>query len=124
MNTGDIIKFLRKKFNLTQDELAIKLRVNKSSVQKYESGVVQNLKMETIRDLCELFKVSPVVFIFPEQIENLKLMEPMMLTNSVNLSHLTIMAAKLNDEGRQKALEYVRDLADSGNYKPVQDSSR
>lgn len=50
MQTGEVIKFFRKNLNLTQDELAEKLRVNKSSIQKYESGAVQNLKIETIRD--------------------------------------------------------------------------
>jgi DNA-binding XRE family transcriptional regulator len=42
---------------MTQDELANKLLVNKSSIQKYESGAVFNLKMETIRDLCQLFSI-------------------------------------------------------------------
>lgn len=59
MQTEEVIKFLRKKFDMTQDELAIKLQVNKSSVQKYESGAVSNLKMDTIRNLCQLFSVPP-----------------------------------------------------------------
>lgn len=57
METGEVIKYLRKNFNMTQEELTSKLRVNISSVQKYESGTVNNLKMETIRDLYELFSI-------------------------------------------------------------------
>ena len=53
--TGEVIKYL------TQEELATKLWVNISSVQKYESGAVNNLKMETIRDL---FGIPPWILIF------------------------------------------------------------
>ena len=61
---GEVIKYLRKNFNMTQEELVTKLRVNISSVQKYESSIVNNLKMETIR---ELFGIPPWILIFPNQ---------------------------------------------------------
>ena len=113
MQTGEVIKFLRKKFDLTQDELAIKLQVNKSSIQKYESGAVSNLKMGTIRDLCRLFSVPPWVFVFPEHIRN---KERLTFISEANVDSQII----LNELGMQKAIEYVRDISEIERYR-VQD---
>lgn len=112
MQTGEVIKFLRKKFNLTQDELAIKLHVNKSSIQKYESGAVSNLKMDTIRDLCRLFSVPPWVFVFPEYITSEDIL--VYISSSRQAEDSGIF---LNKAGIQKAVEYVRDLSEIERYK-------
>lgn len=55
MQAGEIIKKLRQLNSLTQENFAKVLGVKKSSVQKYELGAVSNLKMETIRTICEEF---------------------------------------------------------------------
>lgn len=110
MQAGEVIKFLRKKFNMTQDELANKLLVNKSSIQKYESGAVSNLKMETIRDLCLLFSVPPWVFIFPEHITNTEVLT--FISNSDMNSPIM-----LNEAGMQRLIDYVQDLSEIEKYK-------
>lgn len=110
MQTGDVIKFLRKKFNMTQDELAIKLQVNKSSIQKYESGLVSNLKMETIRDLCLLFSVPPWVFIFPEHITNT---EVLIFISDADMNSPIL----LNEDGMRRLIDYVQDLSEIERYK-------
>lgn len=112
MQTGEVIKFFRKKFNMTQEELATKLRVNISSVQKYESGAVQNLKIETIRMLCEVFEVAPWVFIFPEKIENEEtIFQTQVLTSEYK------MIRELNKEGMKKVIDYFRDIHLIDKYK-------
>ena len=60
---GDYIKSLRKNKGLTQEELGNMIGVKKAAVQKWESGMVQNLKRNTIKQLSEIFEVSPVSFI-------------------------------------------------------------
>ncbi len=105
MQTGEVIKFFRKKFNMTQEELATKLRVNVSSVQKYESGAVQNLKIETIRLLCETFEVAPWVFIFPDEIHNEET-----IFRSQLLSSEYLLIREVNQEGIKKVIEYFRDI--------------
>lgn len=105
VQTGDVIKYFRKNFNMTQEELANKLQVNVSSVQKYESGAVQNLKIETIRLLCEIFTVAPWVFIFPDKIED----DDMMMRTCVISSEYTLIR-ELNKEGIKKVIEYFRDI--------------
>lgn len=112
METGEVIKFLRKNFGMTQDELANKLLLNKSSIQKYESGAVANLKMDTIRDLCRLFSVPPWVFIFPEYITNEDIL--IYISSSRQAEDSGIF---LNKAGIQKAVEYVRDLSEIERYR-------
>lgn len=110
VEAGQVIKFLRKKFGMTQDELAIKLRVNKSSVQKYESGAVKNLKVDTIRELCSIFHVPPWLFVFPEYAESEDVIES--TVDFCNNSKVHI----LNSIGIAKVKEYVSDLSEIERY--------
>ena len=57
-NTGEIIKYYRKKLGLTQEELGNYVGVQKSAIAKYENGRIENLKRTTIEKLSELFNVS------------------------------------------------------------------
>lgn len=74
-NTGEIIKFLREKNNLTQEELAQKLGLKKAAINKYETGRVQNIKKETIQKMSEVFNVSPSYIMFGSCINELSLGE-------------------------------------------------
>ena len=111
METGEVIKYLRKNFNMTQEELATKLRVNISSVQKYESGAVNNLKMETIRDLCELFGIPPWILIFPNYIQSERT-----ILNSIKYNYARMLLI-LNDDGIAKVVDYVNDICEIDKYK-------
>lgn len=59
MTTGDRIKQARTRAGLTQKELAEKIGVKFSAIHKYESGMVVNLKRETIAALASALDVSP-----------------------------------------------------------------
>ena len=59
MTTGERIKEARLKAGLTQQELAEKIGVKFSAVHKYESGLVVNLKRETIAALATALNVKP-----------------------------------------------------------------
>ena len=118
MHAGDIIKFLRNQKNLSQKELGKILGVNISSIQKYESGAVSNLKIETIRKLCEYFDLSPIVFIFAEDVDFDSLLTRRFVKGRYFDHTKTVMA--LNDEGVNKVMQYAVDLLDSGNYQKSQ----
>ena len=53
------IKELRKKSDLTLLQLSELLGVSESTVQRYESGNIKNLKYETITQLSEILNASP-----------------------------------------------------------------
>lgn len=118
MDASDIIKILRQQHHLTQNDLAKLLGVQKSSIQKYESGAVSNLKMETIRTICKEFAISPYVLVFPEHISS----EDIALRMRISEEEMRHVFA-LNMDGLRKVLDYAKDLDDSGNYKQGDDNN-
>lgn len=101
LQIGDIIKKLRIENNYTQNELAIMLGLQLSTLQKYENGMIINLKLDTLRELCHIFEVPPIVFVFPNMSEKEK----------QGLTKWALMEfTGLNEEGCMKVLEYVNDL--------------
>lgn len=59
MGVGDKIKSLRKSIGLTQTELGEKVGVKKNAVSKWECGRVEDIPTSTIKELANLFGVSP-----------------------------------------------------------------
>lgn len=114
MNTGDVIKMLRKNSGMTQDELARRLGVNKSSVQKYENGSVQNIKLRTIRELCNIFHAPPWYFIFPER-SKLENEESVELLKRQAMLTITIFS-QLSQAGKQRLLLYMEDIIEIERY--------
>lgn len=57
---GNRIKTMRLSCNLTMEELGAKLGVGKSAVNKWEKGLVRNIKRSTIAEMAKLFDVSPI----------------------------------------------------------------
>jgi transcriptional regulator with XRE-family HTH domain len=60
MTIGEKIKKLRKEKHLTQEELGEMIGVQKAAINKYETGIVVNLKREVIAKLAKAFDVNPV----------------------------------------------------------------
>lgn len=111
METGEVIKKLRNEKKFTQSELGIMLGVNTSSIQKYESGATKNLKLETIRELCHIFDVPPLVFVFPETLnEGFKAYYERMFKEHLKVS------LNVNEEGMRKIFEYVNDIQSMPKY--------
>lgn len=111
METGEVIKKLRNEKKFTQSELGIMLGVNTSSIQKYESGATKNLKLETIRELCHIFEVPPVVFVLPETLDDgFKAYHERMFKEHLKLT------LSLNDEGMQKIFDYIEDIQSMSKY--------
>lgn len=73
MKTSEIIRFLRKKSGLSQEELGLIIGVKKSAIAKYEHGRVENLKRSTIEKLALYFNVSPSYILGIEETEDVSL---------------------------------------------------
>lgn len=59
MEFKDKIKYLRKKENMTMDELAAKVGVSTPTIQRYESGEIKNIRRDKIKLLADALNVTP-----------------------------------------------------------------
>lgn len=107
MTTGEIVRKLRIEKGYTQNELAIMLGLTLSTLQKYESGAIQNLKIDTLRELCHIFEVPPVAFVFPAIDDKLQ---------DILAEWLLAEYTALNKMGRKKVINYINDLQKIDEY--------
>ena len=108
------IKELRLQQGLTLLQLAEKLGVSESTVQRYETGHIRNLKYETMIKLSMIFGYHPG---YVMGWDNLK---PVPLTQRIlhaDESNLLDNYQKLNDIGKEKVSIYVTDLLDNEKYR-------
>lgn len=56
---GEILRELRKKNNLTQEELGKHIGVQKAAIQKYEKGTVTNIKRDSLIKLAHVLGTTP-----------------------------------------------------------------
>lgn len=128
LHTGTKIKELRKQNGWTQEELGEKLGVKKAAIQKYEKGEIVNLKLATIKKLCEIFDVPPGRLIFPEAEEldkkfnsrelsfEVKVIEDIEAMYGMQALEMICNFTKLNDKGKDQALEMIEDMSSLEKY--------
>ena len=121
MIVGEYIKQLRIASGLTQEELGKLLGVKRAAVNKWESGMVQNLKRTTIQKLADVFQVSPASFIdgLPTDDESLILVNNSQQgDNNLTSQEKTLLSnyRQLNPDGQKKVDDYVEDLVKGGIY--------
>lgn len=63
MNIGDIIYNKRKEHGLTLEQVGNAVGVSKSTVKKWETGYIANIKRDKIAKLADVLQISPVVLI-------------------------------------------------------------
>ena len=111
MTTGDRIRQLRIEHQMTQEELGAKVGVQKAAIYKYENGLVVNLKRSVLEKLALVLDTTPTYLMGMEESEH----NPSTLTP--RQSALLSSFDQLNEEGQNKAVEYVEDLVLTGRYK-------
>lgn len=105
MTTGEKIKQLRKQLGMTQEELGDLIGVQKAAINKYETGVVVNLKKSTIHALAKALHVSPVELLSPEE-------SPDDQPQTVEARILAKGIDKLPEEQRKQALNVIKAMFD------------
>ena len=63
MDIGKIIYNRRKELNLTLEDVGNAVGVGKSTVRKWEVGIIENIKRDKIAKLAEVLQISPVILI-------------------------------------------------------------
>ena len=98
MTLGQKIHDLRMQKDMTMEELAQKIGVQRSAVNKYEKGIVVNLKRSTIAALARVFDVSPSYFLDDDD------------PSDGDEETLLKLFRQLNPEGQNKLSDHARDL--------------
>lgn len=112
MSFASRLRQAREQSGLTQQDLAEKLGITKSAIGNYENGV-SSPKWDVLLKIFDVLKVEPN-FLYQDSF-SLETPETSPLTpqQSALLSSFDL----LNEEGQQKALDYVDDLVLAGRYK-------
>jgi len=116
MGVGERIKEFRKKKGLTQAELGALLGVSQQMIGQFENSLTPP-KIETLQKIASALNV-PVTQLIPlspstEQPDEIPLTCPM---SSEALKKLTLYFNKLNDTGKEKALERIEELTEIAKY--------
>ena len=115
MTTGERIKQARLAAGLTQKELAEKIGVKFSAVHKYESGLIVNLKRETIAALARALDVKPSWLMCMDDDETVSEIIP--IPSEIEEREIDRIWDGLNDDGQTN-------LCDYGNYLLSQEKYR
>ena len=111
MSFAGRLRQAREQAGLTQQDLAKKLGVTKSAIGNYENGV-SSPKWDILIKIFDVLHVDPN-FLYQDDFSFRS--EPSSLTPQQQ----TLLASfdQLNNEGQDKAVEYVEDLVMTGRYK-------
>lgn len=112
MDMSQRIKERRLAMKYTQEELALKLGLQKSAIAKYENGRVENIKRSVIQKMESVLECSPSYLMGWDDSINLQKGIQLRPDESNLLSNYNL----LNDNGKDKAQEYVEDLSDNPKY--------
>lgn len=126
MTIGERIKELRTQKGMTLEELGNKVGVGKSTVRKWETGVISNIKTDKIARLSDALNVSPLALIGWEdelKFDNMRIdiisNEYQYLSDVAKDSYTEILTCLklLNDDGAKEALKRVSELTELKRYK-------
>ena len=108
---GKIIKDSRTKMGYTQEELAAKVGVQKSAIAKWENGRVSEIKRSNLKALAVALELNPNILLSSSD-------EPEAPAGIAGDEQVLLgFYRELNDEGKEKLVDYADDLCSSGKYK-------
>lgn len=111
MEVKDIIKKRREELSLTYEQLGNMVGVGKSTVRKWETGLIENMRRDNIVALSKALNISPAIIMGWQPIEDNN-----KLTLSKQEATLLENYNKLNSKGKEKLLDYSDDLLTSSKY--------
>lgn len=103
MNIGQRIKDRRNELRLTLDDVAKTAGVGKATVCRYEKGEIMNIPSDRIEKIAKALRCTPAFLMGWEEYPTAT-------------SKLMALYDRLNDEGKDKLLDYADDLVQSKKY--------
>lgn len=102
MNLGEKIYIRRKELALTLEYVGEKVGVSKSTVKKWETGFIENMKIDKVPLLAKVLQVSMDYLMGWEE-------HPHILPHK-EVTELTEIHNQLNSKGQEKLIDYGKDL--------------
>lgn len=72
MRIGEVIKTRRLALNLTLEDVGRQVGVGKSTVRKWETGMIENMRRDKIAKLAEVLQISPEILVGTEIVQKEK----------------------------------------------------
>lgn len=117
---GELIYNRRKALGLTLEEVGNAVGVSKSTVKKWESGYISNMRKDKIEKLAKVLEISPVRLLGIKT----KTYAQDDIKSTMPNSNLVVDGAellnyynKLNDTGKKEAVKRVKELTILPDYK-------
>lgn len=117
MDIKDIISLRRQELGLTYEELGNIVGVGKSTVRKWELGMIENMRRDNIVALSKALDISPALIMGWDKIEDTK--STPLSKDEENLLH---NYNKLNYLGKDKLIDYSNDLIANSKYIEAKDN--
>ena len=109
MEIKDLIREKRQELGLTYEQLGNLVGVGKSTVRKWETGMIENMRRDNIISLAKALHISPSLLMGWNINENAD------KYSKEEEKHIEDLR-KLNDLGKHKVISYTKDLLDNYKY--------
>lgn len=119
MQIKDLIRARREELGLTYEALGKLVGVGKSTVRKWETGMIENMRRDNIIALSKALNISPSVLMGWEdyKYESKSNYIQNELTKKDEKEQLLLdNFNKLNDLGKKKVINYTKDLTEVNKY--------
>jgi len=111
MKTGDKIRELREQAGFTLEELGQRVGVGKSTVRKWETGMIENMGRDKIARLAEVFGVSPTYLINEdEQLDRKHIKNPLGYQFFASKEPTVLSTGELDEKVRSLSPEFLSKL--------------
>lgn len=119
MEFKDLLRTRRKELGITLEEIGDIVGVSKATVQRWESGAIQNIRRDKIESLATALKTTPAYLMgwknASSEQDNLVTC-PKLFKLSEEEETLIDNYRHLNHAGQQKLIDYSDDLVSSKKY--------
>lgn len=118
MELKDIIKKRREELGLTYEQLGNLVGVGKSTVRKWETGMIENMRRDNIVALAKALNISPAIIMGWETIDS-------DCNNNLSKEEATLLEDynKLDTEDKNKVIDYTQLLSNQDKYKATDEIS-
>lgn len=115
---GERITIRRKALGLTLDDIASEIGVDKSTIQRYEKGTIEKLKLPVIEAIARVLKVNPAWLVGKSDDISPSVSSINLTTTDTDpqIDRILASASQLNANGLSKLGDYAEDLTENPKY--------